>query len=406
MRKKPNLTSRIIFVFGLFIISTANHIVAQAPKLFITIVSHNEDNIGYDVSSSLYYSKRLAMVGTCNMFQTKNVKYNYGGEWVALEAIANLDTGSVLANTNGKNILRWLVEDLGFECDPHSHETTRNYADVHYLMSQLGITPSNTMSGFLYDTLQNGVEWDDYENGVTGIYFPSHTWYPKAMWGAATPMHTHDPELWGVFKPQDINNFFVHNPTNNLRVIGTGCPIKIESTTTIGEVDSLIDQIVYDLQNGILPNNGIYTQEIFFSEGKVTQPWFTSLITAVIDSVNTHVMAGTVEWKSLNEILNYWQTSYDSIPFAVDCSHNDLLDIPNETYDNNVQITVYPNPVRENFTISFGDKAEHVICIYNLTGEEISTRYVTEKSEISTINWSHGIYFIQIDQSTTRKLIK
>ncbi len=392
-------------------ISLNGWMAAQAPKLFITIISHNEDNIGYNSSSTLYYNNRAALVNTCNMFDTKGVKYNYGGEYIALEAIADLDTGTVLTNTNGKNILRWIVEDKGFECDPHSHESSRNYADVHYLMSNLGITPTNTMSGFLYDTLQNGNAWSDYQNGVTGIYFPSHTWYPEVLWGAATMMHTHDPHFWGLFKPAHMDTFFVHNPSNTLKVVGTGCPIKIESTTTIQYVDSLIDQIVYDLQNGFLPAGGIYTQEIFFSEGKVNQPWFFPMISRVIDSVNVHVAQGTVEWKSLDEIVNYWETTYASVPFAVDCDHNSLLGNEENPLHILPPIKIYPNPVTDELVIESGVSVIEKIEIFSSLGSKVLCSTGPISSILHLAHLPKGIYFIKIkleksDPWSIHKIIK
>lgn len=345
---------------------------AQTPKLYITLISHNEDNIGYDNSSSLYYNNRAALVNICNTLQAEGVKYNYGADYVALQAIADLDTGTVLSTTNGKNLVKWMKEDKGVECDPHAHETTYNYADVHYLMSQLGITPSDVMSGYLYDTLQGGISWDSYQDGVTGIFFPSHTWQPKILWGAATPMHVADPYFFGVFKPQSMENFFVHDPSNTLTSIGVGCPIKLESTTTISSVDSLIDKIISDIQNAVLPANGIYTQEIFFGEGKVNQPWFLPLLNKVIDSVNVHVGNGTAEWKNLTEIHDLWKTAFDSLPFAYDCDGYNVLGINDNGLLHN-GLSVYPNPFSEEVIIRANIHLNNAdLTVYNCFGQEVA----------------------------------
>lgn len=318
------------------------------------------------------------MVNICNTIQAKGAKYNYGADYVALQAVANLDTGSVVSNTNGKNLVKWMKEDKGVECDPHSHESTYNYADVHYLMSQLGITPSNVMSGYLYDTLQNGIAWDSYQNGVTGIYFPTHTWQPEILWGGATPMHAADPYFFGVFKPQSMSNYFVHSPSNALTAIGVGCPIKLQSTTTIGYVDSLVDKIVSDIQNAILPSNGFYTQEIFFSEGQVNQPWFLQLLNKVIDSVNVHVANGAVEWKNLTEIYTLWQTTYGSAPFAYDCGGYNVLGIDENTNSQSNFLTVYPNP----FTTQTDIRADVPLNNATLTMENCFGQMVAEIKNI------------------------
>jgi hypothetical protein len=384
---------------------------AQPSKLYITLISHNEDNIGYDNSSSLYYNNRAVLVNICNILQAEGVKYNYGADYVALQAIEDLDTGSVVSTTNGKNLVRWMKEDKGVECDPHAHETTYNYADVHYLMSQLGIIPSDVMSGYLYDTLQNGVAWDSYQNGVTGIIFPSHSWQPKILWGGATPMHVADPHFFGVFKPQSTINFFEHNPSNTLTAIGVGCPIKLESTTTISYVDSLIDKIVSDIQSAALPPGGIYTQEIFFGEGKVNQPWFLPLLNKVIDSVNVHVGNGTAEWKNLTEIHSLWQTAYDSIPFAYDCGGYDVLGVNanDPVYDG---LSIYPNPFSEEVIIRTNSSLHNAgLTVYNSFGQTVSQIKNLSGQSITfrRDQLRAGLYFFRLTENnaviTTGKLI-
>lgn len=67
----------------------------------------------------------------------------------SLLAVQQFDTGTVIANTNGKNLLRWFVEEKGVICDPHSHENGYNYADVAYLHEQLGIMATKVVGGFL-----------------------------------------------------------------------------------------------------------------------------------------------------------------------------------------------------------------------------------------------------------------
>src|SRR6185295_5734960 len=109
----------IIFLFVCWF-----HFTSAQPKLYIYIVSHNEDNIGYlnGASGHLnYLSARNALINVCNMVQQKNLAYDYGADHVALRAIAQYDTGTVITNTNNKNLVKWMVEDRGAECDPHSH---------------------------------------------------------------------------------------------------------------------------------------------------------------------------------------------------------------------------------------------------------------------------------------------
>src|ERR1041385_4663516 len=90
------------------------------PKLYVYLVSHNEDNIGYlnGVGGYLnYLGARNALINVCNMVQQKNLAYDYGADHIALRAIAQYDTGTTIANTNNKNLVKWMTEDRGVECD-------------------------------------------------------------------------------------------------------------------------------------------------------------------------------------------------------------------------------------------------------------------------------------------------
>ena len=59
------------------------------------------------------------------------------------------------------------------------------------------------------------------------------------------------------------------------------------------------------------------------------------------------------------------------------------------------QFKLYPNPVKEQFTIQLNQGLElKKVNIYNSLGQFISS---TTKKTINTINLSQGIYFIEIE---------
>lgn len=392
--KKITIGTIIILLF-------CSTVYCQTPKLYMYVVSHNEDNIGYNNGSAgliSYLNNRNALVDICLMLHAKNAKYNYGADYVALQAISNYDTGNVVLNTNNKNLVEWMKEDMGVECDPHSHENAYNYADIHYLMSQLNITPSNTISGYLFDQPQNGNYWDSYQNGIAGDSFPTHTWYPELLWGAGSPGHINDPSFFGVFKPNSMSDFFTHNDINNLIAVGTGCSLVLEDTT-INYYTGIINEALSAIQNGTLPVSGIYTQEIFFSEGKVSKPWFLPLLSDLIDSVNVHVAEGTIEWKNISEIASYWKTSYDSVPFAYGCSFNNLLSLNDFIPDKNSELKLFPNPFLNGFNIITNKSKISEVSVYNIIGECVLKMNGNKKDNqyIGNLDLLEpGIYFVKI----------
>lgn len=406
--KKVFLTSCIFFLIGYTFSSYSQ------PKLFIYLVSHNEDKIGYlntQGGYNRYIQARSALKNLGDLVIQKKIAYNYGADYVALQAIAQYDVGSLTSSTNNKNLVKWMKEDCGIECDPHAHESAYNYADVAYLMSQLGITPTNTMSGFLYDdTLQNGNSWEDYQNGVTGDSFPNFTWYPEILWGAATLMHVNDPLYFGVYKPKSMVEFNVHEPNNHLILCGTGCELKLEDTATVAYKLYQIKRVINAIQNGTLPSNGIYTQEIFFSEGDVAQPWFFPLVDALTDSINALVSLGQVEWKNISAIVDYWKTSYSEEPFASDCDFNVIISssttnsnteiIQHTDDENNLQL--WPNPGNGliHFKNNFGS-----IVIYDQIGNQILQKEISDSPDFDCSFLSNGIYFIRTAEEVQKYIL-
>src|SRR5882672_7315583 len=120
----------IILAFQLLISAFSN---SQTCPVFLQFVSHNEDAEPFLTNYFYYIQKRNLIIQLANVVQSRNLKWNFQSDHPFLKAVIKFDTGSTLSNTNGKNLLRWLTEDKGVICDPHSHENGVNYADVAHL---------------------------------------------------------------------------------------------------------------------------------------------------------------------------------------------------------------------------------------------------------------------------------
>lgn len=395
--------------FTILLTFASQEIFAQG-KIFIYLNSHNEDNIGYLNSIggyNIYTQSRSALVQYAALTKAKGAKQNWGSDHIALRAIAQYDTGTTLNSTNGKNLCRWMNEDMGIECDPHSHENTYNYGDVAYFMNQLGVTPSGNISGFLFGQLQNGHSWEDYEDGIQGDSFPAYTWYPKVLWGGGSPNHIDDLNYYGCYKPKSMVEINAHDASKNLTLVGTGCTIKIDDTSTVAYNMSIIHRLIDAVDNGTLPANGIYTQEIMSNEGKMRQPFFLPLISEMIDSVNVLVQQGKLEWAHISEIHNYWKTIYDSVPFVYDCDFNEVIGLTTGVKEFSVsglQLTVCPNPTNGDLNVEVSDDLlGEEILVFDLSGRMVIRSEVRNlKSELNTSALMSGIYFVKSGNHITR----
>ncbi|MBK8552642.1 MAG: hypothetical protein IPL53_16855 [Ignavibacteria bacterium] len=311
---------------------------SQTP-VYLTFTTHNEDAEPYN--NFIYYrTRRNFVVQLADSIQAKGAKWNFQSDWRFLQAVKNFDTGSVTSNTNGKNLIKWLIEDKGIDCDPHSHESNGyNYADVAYLHSQLGITPSKVVGGFLYDTVVNGNNWENLEDGMYGRIYTSYFWQPDILWGGGTQGHVNDPQNFGVWKPQSMENYYIHDSTKHLTLIGNGCNNKIYDTTLVTTVVQRIRNVVNAVTYNAFPDSGVYTATVHTQIGQLNASQINK-VCQFIDSVKSFVNEGKVIWKNLDEIYDIWNTAYGKKPFRTTCaqlpavySHFNIRVIPEGFYN-------------------------------------------------------------------------
>ncbi|MDQ3019490.1 MAG: hypothetical protein M3R36_02815 [Bacteroidota bacterium] len=283
------------------------------------MTTHNEDAEPYN-NYNYYRIRRNFVVQLADSIAAREVKWNFQSDWKFLQAVKNFDTGNVVLNTNGKNLIKWLIEDKGIDCDPHSHESNGyNYADVAYLHSQLGITPSKIAGGFLYDTIVGGNNWENLEAGIFGRMYAAYFWKPDILWGGGTQNHLNDPQNYGAWKPQSMANFYFHDTSKHLTLIGNGCNNKIFDTTQVTTVVQRIRNVVNAISYGVWPDSGFYTATVHTQIGSLNISQINKVM-QFIDSIKTFVIQGKVIWKNIDEIYDTWNTSYGKNPFWMGCS--------------------------------------------------------------------------------------
>lgn len=310
---------KLILLSFLFINFSTLAFPQSITPVYLTFTTHNEDAEPYN-NFSYYIVRRNYIKQLADSIADKNIKWNFQSDWKFLLAVKNFDTGSVILNTNGKNIIRWLIEDRGVVCDPHSHEANGyNYADVAYLHQQLGITPTKTVGGFLYNQIIGGNNWENLEAGIYGRMYTSYFWKPDILWGGGTPGHVNDPQNYGAWKPQSMANFYVHDSTKHLTLIGNGCNNKIYDTTLVTTVVRRIRNVMDAIQYGAFPDTGIYTATIHTQIGDLNASQINKVM-QFIDSMQTFVAQGKVIWKNIAEIYEIWNEDYGKKPFWIGCS--------------------------------------------------------------------------------------
>lgn len=281
--------------------------LTSMPPVYVSIVMHNEEPLtgqypDFVNNEIMFWRHREAVVNFANMLYAEGVKLNYQSDWNFLLAATLYDNGS--SSTNGKNFLRYLKEDLGFEIDPHAHETEYNYADVAYLIEALGVPVSHTVGGFLaYPPEQSKLEY--FREPLAGWNYPEYSWQAEILWGGATFHHQNEEKLWvsGIWKPKDNENFLVHDENAPLPHIG-GYRSNWQG----------LNKLLQKQQNGELEAGKIYTQTVFVGQNQVLHPEFVQSFHQQIQNLSEYTDAGLIHWVGLAELIDIWRMEYDSEP--------------------------------------------------------------------------------------------
>ncbi len=283
-------------------------IVINTTPVYVSIVSHNEEpkNSAYEdytKNRDYYLLHRENLRKFALMLSQHNVKYNFQSDWTFLVACLMFDTDSVIKNTNNKNIVRWLKEDIKAEVDPHAHETEYNYADVAKLIDSLGVQPSNVVGGFIQYPVDSSV-FDHFLSPIKGWRY-DYTWKPKILWGAASFLHQGKESYEsGIWKPKDKYHFTQHDDAQHLVYIGKG----YNKNPFEG-----IYKLVEEIENGTAPPNKIYTYTIFVAQNMINDQYIADFEKELI-KLNPLVSQGKVIFTGLTELVEIWKTQYDSVP--------------------------------------------------------------------------------------------
>lgn len=271
-------------------------ITPDSDAILVSIVMHCEEPPAYPnfmSDKATFEQHRAALVTFANMLHTYEVKFDYQSDWNFLRAIIMHDSG---ADTGGKNVLRWMSEDLKFQIDPHAHETSYSYADVAYLIELNGVTPSGIVGGFIAEPA-NSSKLEQFWAPIGGDQYVSQSWQATALWGAASGNHVNDDALFasGVWKPQDRAHPTTHDE---------GAPLP--SIGNFGGSWENLD-LLLELRGAGKLGGGIHTCTIMTNQRDVVDADWRAAFEAEL--LARRGDAG-IRWVTLNEVLDIWQDQY------------------------------------------------------------------------------------------------
>jgi hypothetical protein len=295
-------------------------------------------------SFDTYVAFRNVLVLFTNKMHEEGVRWDFQPDWNFTQAVTHYEIDNstmigipeLLAETSGKNIYRYMAEDKGVQIDPHSHESRAfgqpvdfNYADVAYLISLTGVTPSGIVGGHVIegDNYQN---WPRFKMALSGSVYPNEEWTAEALMGGGTGSHQNEENGSGIWYPMDpgspavYDNYWLNDPTSNLLAIGNW---SAEGSS----LDGLISQI----EGGQLSSAEVFTATVSVNhsdlvigaygaltenEDRVTTTAMVnpSAVDQIFDDLVAPVVAvqanGKAALLTFNETLTLWETEFGSRP--------------------------------------------------------------------------------------------
>ncbi|MFO1441226.1 MAG: cadherin repeat domain-containing protein [Verrucomicrobiaceae bacterium] len=320
--------------------------MAQGPQVYFSIAVHSEEpGLGSaavpatpnfsTVSKVTYVQWRDAILTFAQLCATRNLPWSFQSDWNFLEGVRRYETptgaaydASLMTNTAGKNVVRYLNENLSVTLDPHSHENSGyNYADVAWLLMQLGVTPTGVVGGHVY-TGTGYQEWPKFVEDPLGLLCEKYSatgyrWKPVVMMGGGTASHADDPHSSGIWRPSHTagttisskEQYFTDDPAGQIAAIGHWDQDLHAN-----------DQFLRKLENGIIPHGGkLWTLSHVFNHRDMVQPGFlTSIMPAKLDTIRRWRDAGRVtvaQYASVHAAWNgtssLYRRSEDNVGFSL-----------------------------------------------------------------------------------------
>ena len=309
-------------------------ITPTITPVYVTINSHAESSITINTKQK-YLQYRNDLLERLQLIQSYNAKLNWESDYSVLLAMQEYETSDLYANTNNKNILTYMIEDLDFSVDPHLHPSDYNYADLAYLIEQLGVHPSGVIGGLIVFECVHGepqpLDWHDTlelesDGYVHGKKYPSYKWKPEILSGAGSSGHVYDELSSGMWYAGNEESFY-DDQGEGIVLFGQGYDrdaTLIEESkgeTLYYEDGGYIKELVGKIKSGELPAGKMYTANLHVQDtaeiGK-SGVGTNDALQQVLEELKPYADAGYIKYVTYQEGVDIWKDQYDSVPNKVD----------------------------------------------------------------------------------------
>lgn len=374
-------------------------IPAKKGIVYVCLFMHNEDlhhpkypDFSKPENKSLYLTSRASLIEFCSMLKRNNLPFNWESDWNFLNGVFLWDTPDVTSGSDGKNVIRYIMENLGTTVDPHSHENDGyNYADVAHLIDSLGVVPTNVVGGHIWDPADSKYQdWERFRSPLAGNKFPWSKWKGDILIGHGTNLHQNDPEPSGVWRPKGKYAFWTDEPANKIYAIGqykTSMPGLIE--------------LVNLYKTGAIPEEKILTSCLFANQWELNAQFTSNYENTFVKTLLEMQARGEIKVVTFGQVIELWKTIYNSEAHLFQ-GKTTAVENGSHSVASSPSLTLSPNPFSDQLEIHFSlqEDAFVEISICNGVGKEVATvsKETFGRGEQS-LTWTQtqlmpGVYFV------------
>ena len=305
----------------LYDVPSESDVAARTSPVYVTFAGHIEDNDIY-TSCPPYRDYRQRLLDFAEVIEAGGAAFNLQIDYEFFVGAQDCEDEATMANTDGMNVLDFLVSHYGFEIDAHQEggwdweEGSDNYADVRYLGGQV-TTISETVGGVVWDY---ALQFPQLDAGQQGVLHPEFTWEPEILTCAVGYLHhendfSNDDLSSGVWIPSGTDDeFAVHDASGHMVYVGSGPhgnwgnSSDCEFQNAADYVETLVDYI----ERGVVDGENIFTATIAIPGNIMFDE--TERVAELMDQLEPLVESGQVEYAHYTEVVETWRTSFNSVP--------------------------------------------------------------------------------------------
>ncbi len=410
---------KILFILLSLLLIISPEISAQTyPPVYVVLFTHIEDNtpssdLNTPQARIQYMNCRNGMIGMAKLAQKYSVEWSFEPDWKILLAALLFEDSAAMQNTNGKNFLRYLKEDLNVIIDAHSHEKQGyNYTDVAHLLDSLGTGGTTVIGGHVWDpSIPQFQNWDRFRVPVYGMKYPWAIWRGDILMGSATPNHVNDAIVSGVWRPKDRNNFYNDDPNGNIFCVGQ-----------YKDDVSGIPELINSYRSGKVQPDKILTASFHILPISITT---AGGLQAIEDTVIKPLVAmrnrGEIILTDFTSLISEWKKRYNSVGHIYDPTKTTNINETNKSIPDEILLYQnYPNPFATSTAISYRLSASGFVRleVFDMLGRRVATLVDEEKDageytssfdiRNSLFDIHVGVYFYRlmvVKNVMTRKMI-